>query len=171
MNKRWLLYGLVASMALNLILLGFVGGRAFAHFAQPALGFDPAHRLPRLLAFLPKERRDELRPALRGYARGIHSSAKELKRSHRQMRQALRAEVFDAAALESALSGMRARLSEAQGVHHQQLVSLSARMSVDERRRLAERMTRRGWRHHRGQSPPPQGWADDHQEHRRAGGR
>ena len=150
MTRRWLLGGLIASLALNLLLLGFVGGRAFAHFLRPAIDPDPAHRFSRLLGFLPDERRAALRPFLRERRRALGPFARELRQLHRELRETLGTEVFDAEALESTLSRLRSRLNEAQRVNHERLVSVSGQMTADERRQLAEWMAKRGWRRHRG---------------------
>ncbi len=144
--SRWLLAGLAVSLALNLVLLGFVGARVLAQFTQSHAAPDPAHGFSRLLGFLPPERRAELRPILRGYVHDLRAEGRGLRAAHHELQRALRADVLDAAALERALSKVRAGMDSARGATHVRLEALAAELSLAERTELAGQLHRRGRR-------------------------
>jgi uncharacterized membrane protein len=137
--KRWLVIALVISVAFNLFALGFVAARALrphhgheghGPFMGPRglmrEGFGP-HARP-MLDKVMERHGDELRKA-----RG------ELKRSRREVRDALLAEPFDAPRLERALAGLRAHTDGTQAHMHEALVELASSLPLEQRKHLARR--------------------------------
>ena len=137
--KRWIVIALVISVAFNLFALGFIAARALHHrqshenhgpFMGPRglmrEGFGP-HARP-MLDKVMERHGDELRKA-----RG------ELKRSRREVRDALLAEPFDAPRLELALARLRAQTDGTQAHMHEALVELASSLPLEQRKHLARR--------------------------------
>jgi len=140
--KRWLLIALAISIALNLFAIGFLAARALRPHAMhgdhdghgPFMGprglmregFGPnaAPVLDQVMA----RHGDDLRKA-----RG------ELKRTRREVRDALLAEPFDAARLERSLSDLRAQTDSTQAHMHEALVELASSLPLEQRKHLARR--------------------------------
>ena len=140
MRNRWLIGALAVSIVVNLLLAGFVVGRMTGDFGFKG-GFGAAPKMPPI-GFLEGERRREV---IRGLdaRREIRPILRELRRSQRDIRATLVAEPFDQEALSQALAEFRGRLEESQALSHQKLVAVAARLTPDERRRLARAMDRR----------------------------
>ena len=157
MRNRWLVGGLVVSVVLNLLLVGFVVGRLAS--APPGMPPDPTAGFGRLLRFLPEERREAVSPVLRGHMRDVMREARGLRSEHEAVYSALAAEPYDAAALSAALAALRATLNTTQEVAHRSLVEVAGTLTAAERRQLADAMRKPPWRqerrHHRPPPPPP----------------
>jgi uncharacterized membrane protein len=98
-SPRWIKVALVASLALNLLILGTIGGKILA-FRDSGAGLAPAVRGsgPHLLGFtrtLPYERRFEIWKVTRKELRALRPLRKEVRRVRAQARAALVAEPFD----------------------------------------------------------------------------
>lgn len=150
MRNKWLIASLVASLAVNLALAGFVIGRLSMPGPVPA-ALDPSLGMFRVLRDLPESRRDELRPAMREHFRSLRGDLKRMRSAQRHINTALAAQPFDAAALNAALERFREALLESQVANHQALVRVAADMTPAERQLLRQSMTRPP--HH----PPPRG--------------
>ena len=140
MGNRWLVGALIVSIVVNLLLAGFVVGRMSGDFGFRD-GIGAAPKLPPI-GFLERDRRREVMRGLDA-RREIRPILRELRRSQRDMRSALVQEPFDEAALSRALAEFRGRLEESQALSHKKLVQVAARLTPDERRRLARTMDRR----------------------------
>lgn len=96
-TPRWVKIALVASLALNLLILGTIGGRILAY--RHAGGPPPAVRGgPHLLTFtrtLPAERRFEIWKVTRKELRALRPLRKDVRRARAQARAVLAAEPFD----------------------------------------------------------------------------
>ena len=142
MKARWLVIGLVVSLVLNLALAGFLVGRASGPSPWHRGAFDPVAGLPRLLGFLPKERRRALmeqhpRPQLR-------EPLRDMRRAQRAMDEALTGEPFDATALAAALGRYRQHFAAAQERSHAAFAAIAGELTPEERRRFVESLRRRG---------------------------
>lgn len=158
--NRWLLIALIASVAANLGLAGFVTGRLSAAGPVPA-ALDPSLGMFRVLRELPEPRRDALRPAFREHFRGLRSELREMRAAQQRINRTLTAEPFDAEALDAALAGFRNALLASQEANHRLLVGTARVMTAEERRLLRDTMSRRPGPHqregsHRREGPPPQ---------------
>lgn len=142
MKSKWLVGGLIASLVLNIGLVGFLVGAA----SRPALlsrgGLDATVALTQLLRFLPAERREAvLREAVvdaRKFRRGARRSLRDMRRAQAAMHKALAAEPFDAEALAHVLAEFRDHFSASQRSSHLTLIAVAERLTAEERRRFVD---------------------------------
>jgi uncharacterized membrane protein len=141
MRHKWLIASLVASLAVNLALAGFVVGRLTLPGAVPAT-LDPSLSMFRVLRQLPEPRRDELRPIVRAHFVGLRGDLRRMREAQDHINAALATHPFDAAALNGALEGFRQALMDSQQANHRVLVRVAGDMTPAERELLREAMTR-----------------------------
>lgn len=157
MRSKWLIVALIASLAGNLALGGFVFGRLGTPAPVPA-ALDPSLGMFRVLRELPEARREALRPPLREHFRSLRGDLQGMREAQRRINRALAGEPFDATALETALQGFRTALLDSQEHNHAMLVRLAGAMTAEERQLLRDAMTRsrrhRGPERGEGQRPP-----------------
>ena len=134
MKRKWLIAGLLASLTLNLALVGFLIGTSSGPSMWRARGFDPSVGLARLVRFLPQERRDELLDDAK--QREIRASLRDLRRAQRNLNKALAAEPFDRAAVEAALRQFRDQFADNQALSHAAFVAIAERLTPEERQRF-----------------------------------
>ena len=142
MKAKWLVIGLVASLALNLALVGFLVGTESGPPPWHRGAFEPVAGLPRLMGFLPKERRQELME--QHPRRRLRESLRDMRRAQRAMDAALAEEPFDAEALSTALARYRRHFADSQASSHAAFVAIAAQLTPQERRRFVESLRRRG---------------------------
>lgn len=143
-GSRRLKYALIASLALNLLVIGTVAGTMFMHgfgkHPPPRSGYGPHQDfgLMGLTRTLPEERRKEMRKNLREDREKLRPLIDELRASRREAAAKLGAEPFDSAALKGAFDvagekdrAVREAAIAAFLVHAEQL-------TPEERRRLAD---------------------------------
>ncbi len=140
MRNKWLIGALTVSVVVNLLLAGFVVGRMSGDFGFKG-GMGAAPLMPQL-RFLEEDRRREVTRGLEARKR-LKPILRELRRSQGDIRAAFTAEPFDQEALSEALAEFRRRLEESQALSHGKLVVVAARLTPDERRRLAKTLDRR----------------------------
>lgn len=141
--SRRLKYALIASLAVNLLVIGTVAGSMAMH----AFGKHPArfghHRgedfgLMALTRTMPAERKKEIRKQLRDERTKLRPLFEDIRAARREAADKLAADPFDRAGLESAISVVsdkeRTLRQEAVNVFLNQV----ERLSPDERRTLAE---------------------------------
>ncbi|MEQ8857113.1 MAG: periplasmic heavy metal sensor [Pseudomonadales bacterium] len=141
-SSRWLLVVLIASLAVNLALAGFVVGRLSGPDGLAPASLDPSLGMFRVLRELPEARREALGPPLRDHFRGLRGELRRMREAQRQINDALAAEPFDADALTAALGGFRAALLDSQQANHALLVRMARAMTAEERALLIDAMTR-----------------------------
>ena len=151
MKSKWVAALLITSMVLNLLLIGFIVGKR----AMPDAGGDPTRHYPRWARTLPEPRREELRPLLRSHMQAIRPSLRELRTLHRNLRSAIVAVPFDAAALAAALTAMRLQNDQVQVVSHDSFVDFVATLTPEERKQLARDVGRGRPRSSGGHEPKP----------------
>jgi uncharacterized membrane protein len=142
-SPRALRIALGISVALNLLVLGAVGGSLF-HDGGAAmrgemtrdLGFGPFGE-----ALSPQDRR-ALRERLKARAPELRSANAQRRNDVTAVQLALRAQPFDAAALEMALDAMRARMEGQLALGHLALTEVILAMPDGERVALADRLDR-----------------------------
>ena len=140
MSSKWLIAALTVSVVVNLLLAGFVVGRMSGDFGFRG-GMNAAPIMPQL-RFLEKARRREVTRGLET-RKALRPILRELRGSQGDIRAAFAAEPFDQEALSDALAEFRRRLEESQALSHRKLVAVAARLTPDERRRLARTLDRR----------------------------
>ena len=141
-TNKWLVGGLVVSLVVNLLLVGFVAGRMSGFGPPPGFGPDPTTGFFRLLGFLPDERRAAIAPELRKQMAALLPVLRKMRGDQREVFETLTAEPFDAAALEAALADLRANLTAAQVASHHSFVEMAKSLTPEERESLARAMRR-----------------------------
>jgi uncharacterized membrane protein len=141
-GSRRLKYALIASLALNLLVIGAVAGTmiGFGKHHGPRGGHPRGEDfgLMGLTRTLPEERRKEIRKQLREERGRLRPLFEDVRTARREAADKLAAEPFDRAALESALAavGERERTLRQEAVNI--FVGHVERLTPDERGRLAE---------------------------------
>ncbi len=153
-GNRWLLVALIASLAVNLGLAGFVVGRLSMPGPAPA-ALDPSLGMFRVLRALPEPRRESLGPAFREHFRGLRSELRSIRAAQGRINQALAAEPFDPDALSTALAGFRDALLASQRANHVLLVRTASAMTAEERQLLRDAMSRDHRHRPRPREDPP----------------
>jgi uncharacterized membrane protein len=149
-TNRWLIGGLVLSLIVNLLLVGFVAGRMSGFGPPPPFGPDPTVGFFRLLGFLPDERRAAIAPDLRKQMGQLMPVLRKMRGDQREVFETLTAEPFDATALEAALTDLRTNLTAAQVASHRSFIELAKSLTPEERKSLARAMRRPSHMHRMG---------------------
>ena len=152
-NRRWLILGLIVSVAINLGLAGFVAGQMSRPGPVPAV-LDPSLSLFRVLREMPEPRREAFRPTVREHFRSLRGDIRRMRAAQRGIDQALSTEPFDAEDLAGALGEFRSALLDGQEDNHEVLVQVARQMTSEERRMLLEAMKRPRHEHRRGTHGP-----------------
>jgi uncharacterized membrane protein len=143
-TTRRLAIALSISVAFNMFGAGFLVSRAWhrrqAH--HPA-----AHELVDVSPFMgprgllgegaPPHVAPRVREVMRAHGEKLRAGRAEMREQRRAVEQALRAEPFDAAALSTALAGLRTSTNAAQERMHAALVDVAKALPPEERRGLA----------------------------------
>ncbi len=134
---RWAVVLLVASLALNLLVVGAVGGAMFRYGPQGGWGGrHPGGNALGFVATLPAERRQQLLSSLDVQRQQLIALRSDLRLATRARQEALAAEPFERARLVQAqqrLLAADARLREKLGDF---LVETASKLTPEERRRL-----------------------------------
>ncbi|HEX7037659.1 MAG TPA: periplasmic heavy metal sensor [Pseudomonadales bacterium] len=146
-SRKWLIALLVASLAVNLALGGFLVGQ-MTRPERPVM-LDPSLSLFRVVRELPDARRDELRPTLRAHFRELRGDIRKLRAAQRGIETALTEEPFRPDALGAALTAFRSAMLDSQQRNHRLLVDVAGAMTADERALLVEEMKRPRLMHRR----------------------
>jgi uncharacterized membrane protein len=138
---RWLLLG---SLALNLLFVGAAGAVAF-RYSSPVplanvarLDHSVESRLDRIAASLPPADAAIMRAELRTEAEKIAAAHADFRLSQQEVRNTLRADPFDAAAMRAAMAENRAARENFDQVLREMIASAAAKMSVVGRNKLAD---------------------------------
>lgn len=139
-RSGWLKYALIASLALNLLILGAVAGSMY-HFGRHRPFFGGRGEdfgLMGLSRHLSEERRKEIRKRLKDDREALRPLVDEVRAARRAAADRLAAEPFDKAALESAITAA----AEKERVLRQAAVTAflthAEWLKADERRLLAD---------------------------------
>ena len=141
MNNRWLTIGLIVSIAVNLLFVGFAIGRS-SDPAPWSRNVDPSFGFSQILRTLPEERRREIVRSVN--LRSARPPVRDMRRVQREANAAMVAEPFDADGLADALTELRELMAEGQLRSHSALVSIMTRLTDEERQLVLAEMSRRG---------------------------
>lgn len=149
---RWIYPALLASLMINMLFVGLVAGRMWAHGGPHA---SHEHRrggegFGGFLQKLPEGRREILRVPLESTRFEVKAMRDEVRRLRKQARELMSRDAYDAAALSATMAqvnAVRAKLGErvAKGMS-----DLVGQMTADERKAFAAYEERRA-RHGRGE--------------------
>ena len=145
--RRWLKVVFGLSLALNLLVLGFVGGAALRHG-----GFDgrPHHVVggPLTRALSDEDKRAVVREMRRAYREEGRGERTGYRESMQRLVTGLRAEPFDPAPVAAQMAQMRDMLGQRVAIGQRVLLDHLAQMEPEARQafagRLEESMKRRG---------------------------
>lgn len=135
-TRRWMPIVLVASLALNLLIVGLAAGTVLrlkgGDHAKAPPGFGPA-----LYRALPKEDRR----AMRGELSGLHKKgSKHRKQDFQALSQALRVVPFDPASVAALLQQQALATADLQAALQVQWLTRVTEMTDDERKVYADRL-------------------------------
>lgn len=138
-TRRWLGAGLVASLAVNLLLLGAAGAAFVRHRAgeAAALGGFSANLLGYAQS-LPASRRHELLRAGQEELRGMRALRSDVRAARQQWHDALVAEPFDRERFARAQSNLLEAENKVRTKAQQLFLALAAELSREERAAFVE---------------------------------
>ena len=154
MSQRSLAIALFISLAVNLFAIGaMVGGLVIG--VRMSEGRESAMRSgpPPIFAAasaLPEARQDAYRQALRGEARHVRRSLMRAGEARRQAWSAIADEPFDPAAVQQSLKDAQAIEAQARTRLENRVVDFAGDLTLEERRALAEALSRPPVRRHEG---------------------
>lgn len=146
MNSRALTIALVASLALNLFVIGAVAGGVFIgqrlrDAAPAATGGRPRQPLWTAADSLPPEHRGAYRQILRGQAMEVGGQLREARQARRAAWAGLAADPLDGPAVAKRLAEARALEMTARSVVEERIVTFATTLTPAERAALAEGLT------------------------------
>lgn len=139
---RGLKIALAVSVALNLLIVGLVGG---AVLGRPDADEAPTIRALGLGPFawvLPRDARDDVRRRIEADLQGVRGNRADIGRSLLTVRRALLSEPFDRDAAARALASSRSAANALQAQGHAALLDTLEGMSAEERAVVADRLAR-----------------------------
>jgi len=148
MPRRWLAPALLASLALNLFLIALM--------AVPLLMGPPGldrHGPPGMMGMyhsfkdLPRGDREAIREAMRGKFPAIRPHMRDMGAARAALADALAAEPYDEAAVRAAFDTMDEAMREMTAVTRDAMLAGFAKLSPEQRQRMAEAMREGGERH------------------------
>ncbi|ARC89116.1 periplasmic heavy metal sensor [Rhodovulum sp. MB263] len=140
-NRLSLALGL--SLAVNVLLLGLIGGAFLSH--RPGGGLSDAVTMRALGPYgraLSDSDRAEIRKALRAEAPRVREERREVRQGFRDMLTALRGDTFDAERIAMVLDRQGARVQTHAGMVRQLMLDRLSAMSPEERSAFADRLER-----------------------------
>jgi uncharacterized membrane protein len=136
---QWSRRILLASLALNLFFLGAWAALTWRHYSHEQHGpGTPAMRIERMAAALPAGDAEKLHAELRVHTGDIEAATGAFRAAQRRMREALRAEPFNADALRAAMADARTARDKLDEALQNVIAAASAGMTPEGRRKLAD---------------------------------
>ncbi len=145
-SRRWLLVGFVASLVLNMLLIGIVAGARLHHGG----GLDSKGRHWEFMRSLPEARREELRKEMDALRAELRTKRENIRGLRQAARDLIAKEPFDRAAVTSAIAAVSKARAEARGVAAERFVDLLSRMTAEERQAFIKLRGDRKGRHRDG---------------------
>ena len=136
MNRKWLILVAGISLALNLVLVGFLVGRTVGDM-RPRISVDPTAGVARLIHTLGPERTKELMSQFDSERRGLVRELRQLRALRMRIPAAMAAEPFDGGDLHSLLHEQRMKYIQTLELNDAILVSVFSSMSPEERQQVA----------------------------------
>ena len=143
-------YVLLGSLTLNLVLVGAAGAVAYQHSSaaaapKPIAGIKRGieSHLAQIAASLPADDARIMRAELRTDAMKLAAAETEVRLSEEAVRDSLRADPFDPAAVRTAMAESNQARDRFFQLVHNALATATTKMSPDGRRALADWRTRR----------------------------
>ncbi|MGQ0456678.1 MAG: periplasmic heavy metal sensor [Hyphomicrobium sp.] len=150
-RPRWLYAALIASLAANLLIAGWVGGAMWHHRKDPTWRGGGEPGLMGFVRQLPEERRPAVRQRLKAAREVVRPLKTELDAAWTAANAALTTEPFDKAATKAAFMKAIEADARLRGTIDDELIATAEGLSADERKILQSwREKRKPWmlRHH-----------------------
>lgn len=147
-RPRWLYPALVASLAINLVVLGSAAGAFWHHRHERG-----EHGLSGFVRHLPEERRAPLHDFLMSEREKIKPLRDEMRNAWRESNAVLGQEPFDKDKLKAVMGRMNEVEARIRGTITDALVETAAKMTPEDRQAMKkwrEHKMERKWRRHRG---------------------
>ena len=138
-TSKGLRWALAASLAVNLAVAGLVIGARFHHDGPPG-GFARELNFGAFTEALSREDRDLLRAAVIAKAPDMRAARRQMRADMAAVLTALRAEPFDATALETALTVQNQRMASQLELGQSLLREFLLKMSPEARSTFADRL-------------------------------
>jgi len=127
-----LVIALVASVALNLLLLGIGIGHRLAG-PPPMLQTSPMLGLMQFARTLPEARQQALMEEFGAYRKAARPAFHEIRGLQQRLRDQIRREELDPVALRAALDALQSHMQANQATHHEAFVRLMQLLTHEER--------------------------------------
>lgn len=139
-SQRWIKVALVASLSINLLVVGVIAG---AYLRNPETAGAPPSPpgMRQLTDGLPIEQKDMLRANLRNTVGTQRQSPRARAAAGRAFQAALLSEPFNRAAAEAVLTAQRDQIDKVFVASQSALLDILERMTVDERRAYAAQLS------------------------------
>lgn len=131
-------YFLVASLAVNLLLGGYLLAGMLRHPFRPPNPFAGLPNPHRIREVLPDSRKDVLRAVLKEHRSAVHTAITAMFAVQKDVAAAIRVEPFNAEALDRVLEIYRLRQQEVILAHQHTIADLVGRLDAADRARVAD---------------------------------
>ncbi|MBM3599074.1 MAG: periplasmic heavy metal sensor [Alphaproteobacteria bacterium] len=135
-GPRWLKLTLLASVALNLLLIGTMAGRYLHHRHEREMRQMPA--VARMIQQMPEDARQGMQAAMGQRQGELRQRQQAIREQRRAVAERFAAEPFDRAAAEAAFAELRQRQQDARAIFHNGLIEAVAGMPAERRKQIAE---------------------------------
>ena len=139
----WLKLLLIVSLALNVAVIGMIGGTAMRGGEKTANEPGLDRRQSRILRMVPEARRDAARAILIARSDEYAAAQAALKQAQMDLIDALRSDPYDRARVSAALEARREASGTVWGIGYEQLEQIAADLNGAERSELADRLEER----------------------------
>lgn len=141
MLRRWVTVGLIVSIAINLLCVGYLVGRHVigTHFSGPSLLFSTTTPFTNILRPLGKERVEELIPNSVGERRALRQHFVEIRKAQRELEDATIAEPFVRDNLIKAQQKFNELFGDAKARHDRMWVNIAEQLTPEERQLIMRR--------------------------------
>ena len=145
----WLKLLLIVSLALNVAVIGMIGGTAMRGEDASGFGAKEANepgldrRQSRILRMVPEGRRDIALTIMQARSDEYAAAQAALKKAQMDLVEALRAEPFDEERVKAALTARREASGTVWGIGYEQLMEIATGLDTAERGQLADSLEER----------------------------
>lgn len=143
-TKLWVILGV--SLAINLFFGGLIAGRMLSHRGRPPHAAFEDDLGPR--GFLKRsglrEAGPEVKQILRARREELKSNMRSLGQARQDVRVALSADPYDAQAASAAFARTRELSGKLQADMHNALLDVASKLTLEQRRRMADSLWQRG---------------------------
>lgn len=142
---NWLVVALVASLGLNLLVVGAVAARWYQGMGPERYArLTQAQLIPRFFfRDLDRSRRMELMAILKGQDKVIRDGRQAVKAQVAELADALEAEPYDAARVQAAVAGFTAKSEALFATGSAAALAVIGQLTADERRMMAQHLRNR----------------------------